>query len=403
MKKIFTNPRFISWAIGLASDRLGNSLYTVVLPLMVYHMTGSLGNMAAISVCQFAPRVFPGIYAGSLVDISNKKIIFFVSLIAQFVLSLSMALLYSIDLLNFPLLCLFAASLSVFFEISRTAEMTLVPVMFAEERVDATTVLASVHTAMFMIGPFLGALMLKFFGYPSLLVINAFTYFVPLLMSRWTKIPSINPLQGDHRGLRAKIILTNDSLIESFSVVSKSKSIQLLIMFITFVMLATGGLELLIIFYTKKELNVSDQFASLLYAMGAAGMFLGTLLVPVFKSMKRKNFLFITLFMIAAGVLMFQFKSMPALFMAQLLTFTGIFACSVTKDLVIQESAPPEMLGRISGLLRLINSSMISISMIFLTSLSSFLSFKEIAVVIILLVSVALFLSQHRQFSQNLN
>lgn len=73
LKKLLTNSRFIAWAIGLASDRLGNSLYTIVLPLMVYNMTASLSNMAVVSVCQFAPRVFPGIYAGSLVDISDKK------------------------------------------------------------------------------------------------------------------------------------------------------------------------------------------------------------------------------------------------------------------------------------------------------------------------------------------
>ncbi|MNG57891.1 enterobactin exporter EntS [compost metagenome] len=400
MKKILTNSRFIAWAIGLASDRLGNSLYTIVLPLMVYHMTASLGNMAIVSVCQFAPRVFPGIYAGSLVDISDKKILFFFALIAQLLISFAMAVLYSIDQLSFPLLCLLAALLSIFFEISRTAEMTLIPFMFAEDRADATTTLASVHTAMFMLGPLLGATMLKYFSYPALLSLNALTYVVPLLANRWTRIPSFQSPEYKSRNFREKLVLTNISLIEALSTVHKSKPLQLLILFILFIMLATGGLELLIIFYTKNTLHVSDQFASLLYAAGASGMFIGTLLVPVFRKMKRKLFLFITLIMIAMGVLMFQLGTLPALICAQLLTFTGIFACSVTKDLIIQESAPPAMLGRISGLLRLINSSMISLSTVFLTALSSVISFQQIAVIIILLVFIALVLSQHSQFSK---
>lgn len=363
-------------------------------------MTQSLSNMAIISVCQFAPRVFPGIYAGSIVDISNKKKIFFLGLIAQLLISLLMAVLYSINHLSFSVLCFLAAMLSVFFEISRTAEMTLVPVMFADDRVEATTILASIHTAMFMVGPLLGAAMLKFFGYPVLLLLNSLTYLVPLLLSRWTKIPSFQSTQLQGRGLCDKIIITNSSFVEALSTISKNRSLQLLILFIMFIMLATGGLELLIIFYTKNTLHVSDQFVSLLYAAGATGMFLGTVLVPVFKKMKRKLFLFMTLIMITAGVLMFQFASLPALIMAQLLTFTGIFACSVTKDLIIQESASPSMLGRISGLLRLINSSMISLSTLFLTTLSAFISFQQIAFIIILLVFVALILSQHNQFSK---
>lgn len=401
MKKLLHNPRFIAWTVGLASDRLGNALYAVVLPLMIYHMTASLENMAIVSICQFAPRVFPGIYAGSLVDISNKKNIFFISISAQLIISLALVVLYSSSYLSFPLLCFLAALLSIFFEISRTTEMTLVPVMFGEDRQDATTILASVHTAMFMVGPILGAIMLQYLDYSALLLLNAFTYVIPLFANRWTNIPSFQSPQHQSSGLVDKIFLTNKSLMEAFSTVSKSKSLQLLILFIMFIVLATGGLELLIIFYTKNTLGVSDQIVSLLYAAGACGMFFGTILVPAFKKVKRKLFLIVTLVMIIFGVSMLQFAAIPALVLAQIFIFTGTFSCSVTKDLIIQESAPPAMLGRISGLLRLINSSMISLSTLFLISLASAISFKHIILIIIFLVCIALVISQHDQFSKN--
>lgn len=183
-----------------------------------------------------------------------------------------MAILYSTDQLSFPLLCLFTALLSVFFEISRTAEMTLIPFMFAEDRTDATTTLASVHTAMFMLGPLLGATMLKYFSYPALLSLNALTYIVPMLANRWTRIPSLHSAEYKSRSFREKLLFTNTSLIEALSTVNNSKPLKLLILFILFIMLANGGLELLIIFYTKNTPHVSDQFASLLYAAGASGM-----------------------------------------------------------------------------------------------------------------------------------
>ncbi|WP_431224300.1 MFS transporter [Serratia sp. L9] len=399
MRTLIYNTRFTAWATGLAFDRLGNAMYTVVLPLMVYHMTASLQNMAIVSISQFLPRVFPGIYAGSIVDISNKKHIFFCSLLVQFAIGLTIAFLYSIDALPFALLCVLAAATSVAFEVSRTTEMTLVPALFAKDRVEATTALASIHTAMFMIGPIIGAVLLKYFSYTVLLLINALTYLAPLLANYWTKIPSMQAVEHQVKGLREKFVLTNLSLKESLVRVHQSKPLRLLIMFIICITLATGGLELLIIFYIKNKLGVSDQFASFMYAVSAGGMFLGSILVPVFKGMARKSFLFITLLMIAAGVMLFQYGSVPALLAGQLFTFMGIFACRVTQDLIIQESAPQAMLGRISGLLRIINSAMISLSTIFLTSLAAVLSFKYIALIIILMVLVALMLSQNPHFS----
>ncbi|MBS4431351.1 MFS transporter [Pectobacterium punjabense] len=399
MNSIFHNSRFTAWAIGLAFDRLGNAMYMVALPLMVYHMTSSLKNMAIVTVCQFLPRIFPGIYVGSMVDISNKKNIFFISLLLQCFIGIIIATLYSMQLLPFILLCILGAITSVCFEISRTTEMTLVPVIFAKERVKATTALASIHTAMFMVGPLLGALLLKYFSYTSLLLLNALTYLAPIVANYWTKIPSLQSVQHRTKGLREKLALTNHSLKESLATVRSSKALKLLMMFITCITLATGGLELLIIFYIKNRLHVSDQFASLMYAIGAVGMFLGSILVPLFRKIKRKIFLFITLLMIAGGISLFQIGSIPALISGQLLIFMGIFACSVTQDLIIQESAPPTMLGRISGILRIINSTMISLSTFFLTSLTAFLSFKYIALIVILLVLLALILSQNPHFS----
>lgn len=399
MKTIFHNVRFVAWATGLALDRLGNAMYLVVLPLMVYHMTSSLKNMAIVTICQFLPRVFPGVYAGSLVDISNKKNLFFIALLLQFFSGVAIAVLYLLQLLNFPLLCFFAALTSISFEISRTTEMTLVPAMFAQQRVEATTMLASLHTAMFMVGPVLGALLLKYFSYNVLLLLNALSYLAPLILNRWTKIPALQSAHHQTKGLREKLTLTNLSLKESFATVGGSITLKLLMAFIIFITLATGGLELLIIFYIKNRLQVSDEFASLMYALGAVGMFLGSCLVPVFRRLKRKSFLLITLLLMIGGIFLFQLETVPALMAGQVLIFMGMFACSVTQDLIIQESAPPEMLGRISGLLRIINSAMISLSTFFLTTLAASLSFQAIAVIVIGMILLALLLSQNQHFT----
>ncbi|HFO2533760.1 TPA: MFS transporter [Yersinia enterocolitica] len=403
MQTLFQNKRFVAWATGLACDRLGNAMYSVVLPLMVYHMTSSLKNMAIVTICQFLPRVFPGIYIGSVVDIFNKKNVFIIALIFQFLCSLAIAVMYSADMLHFGLLCLLAAATSIGFEFSRTTEMTLVPTLFAEQRVEATTVLASVHTAMFMVGPLLGALLLDYLNYSVLLLVNAFSSLAPLCANYWTRIPSNLFSAHIATGVRAKLTLTNDSLREAFHTIFFNKGLQFLMLFIITITLATGGLELLIIFYIKNRLHVSDEFASLMYAMGAAGMFCGSLLVPVFKKLARKTFLLVTLAMIASGIILFQSDSLWILLVAQWMTFMGIFACMVTQDLIIQECAPAGMLGRISGLIRITNSAMIALSTLFLTSLAAILNIKVVFIIVFLIVLVALVFTRNRHFSASQN
>ncbi|CDG21525.1 putative membrane protein [Xenorhabdus poinarii G6] len=399
MTTIFQNRRFIAWATGLAIDRLGNAMYMVVLPLMVYHMTSSLKSMAIITACQFIPRVFPGIYVGSIVDISSKRRIFFFALIFQFAIGVLTAILYSLDALPFLLLCVFAAATSVGFEVYRTTEMTLIPIMFTDQRIEATTILASIHTAMLMGGPLLGAVLIKYFSYSILLILNAITYLAPLLASIWSKIPDINSTELKAHSARTKLTLTHNALREALSTVYQSKPLRLLLLFIICVTLATGGLELLIIFYIKNQLNLSDRFASVMFAVGAAGMFTGSLLVTLLKRLVRKKFLLIVLITTGTGIWFLQSATLTTLIIGQFLTFVGIFACSVTQDLMIQESAPTAMLGRISGLLRIVNSATIAASTFCLTWLASLLSFPFIALIVIVIMFVALALSQNPHFS----
>ena len=397
MKALLQNSRFIAWTTGLAFDRFGNAMHAIVLPLMVYNMTSSLKNMAIVSVFQFLPRVFPGIYIGSIVDISNKKKTFFLALLFQFSITLGIAFLYSIDSLPFILLCVLASATSICFEVSRTTEMVLIPTLFAENRVEATTILASVHTAMFMAGPVFGALILQYSSYTPLLLLNALTYLAPIVANRWTKIPSLQPEQQT-KNLKEKFLLTNFYLKDSLITIRDNPTLKLLLIFIACIAFATGGLELLIIFHMKDNLNVSDQFASLMYATGIAGMFLGSLLVPAFIHIERKSFIIITLLMMISGSVLFQHGSTPAIIGGQLLIFMGIFACNVTQEILIQECAPPAMLGRISGLLRMVKHAMIPLSTIFLMSLAAVLDFKYIMLVVMLIILMALLLSQSSHF-----
>lgn len=399
MPNILKNRRFNAWAIGLAIDRLGNSMYMIVLPLMVYHMTSSLENMAIITACQFIPRIFPGIYAGSIVDISNKRHIFFFALTFQFVIGTLTAILYSLDTLPFLLLCLFAALTSIGFEVYRTTEMTLIPIMFSDQRVEATTILASIHTAMLMGGPLLGAILIKYFSYSALLIFNALTYLAPILASIWSKIPEIISTNLTTQKTTKKLTLTHQALREALTIVYQSKPLRFLLLFIIFVTLATGGLELLIIFYIKNQLNLSDQFASIMFAVGAAGMFTGSLLVTFLKQLTRKMFLLLVLIITGSGILLLQFATLPTLIIGQFLTFLGIFACSVTQDLIIQESAPTAMLGRISGLLRIVNSATIAASTFCLTWLASLINFSTITLIVLSVMLIALALSQSSHFS----
>lgn len=375
--EIFSDKRFIAYAVGLAIDRLGSAMYFTVLPLLSYQLTGSFFNMALVTICQLLPRIFPGIYAGAVVDIFNKYAVFKISLITQALLSLILVILFGLGDLNSFILCIIAFVISSAFQFSRTTEMALVPILFKENRVTATTYLASIHTAMFIMGPMLGALALVFLNYKYLILANSLTYLAPIIANKWTRIDAIYISTDSIKsmGFISKLKSTNEMLFDSILVVKNTDILMRLMLFSLLINVSTGGLQVFIIYYLKNTVNMTDEAVSLILGVSAIGMFISTLIVPLLERFSRLLVLFIAVGVLVVGLMSLQLQHFVFIALGQFLVAAAIFCCLVQQDLIVQENVTQEMLGRINGLMRVIVGISLPMSTIIINCLSDITSF----------------------------
>jgi len=349
-KSLWFDKRFLAYALGLCIDRFGNAVYSVVLPLLAYSMTKSFINMGIMAICQFFPRIIFGFIAGPLIDRSKKRNILFKALIFQSFCSLLIAFLFQGSILEMWMLYAMGALLSIGFEFSRTAEISVVPSMFGDQRVEAITSLATIHTIMFIAGPMIGGVLLQFTSYGTLLWINSLSYLGPILFCFWSQIPNTKMVSRE-KGFQSVL----DDMKEGFQFIRDSFVLKKILLVTLFNGAATSGIQTIILFYVKDYLSLSDSQTGLVLAVDGIGMFVGSLLVGRLKLMDRGTFLQICLWLNLSGSLLFLWPSTGTLLIGQFLISMGTFSYLVSMDVIIQNLTPESMLGRVAGLFRLFN------------------------------------------------
>ena len=349
-KNLLSNKRFMAYATGLCIDRFGNAVYSIVLPLLAYHITKSFIDMGIMAICQFFPRIIFGFIAGPLIDRSKKRNILFKALIFQSFCSFLIALLYQSNSIQMWMLYAVGALLSIGFEFSRTAEISVVPIMFKEHKVDAITNLATIHTIMFIAGPTIGGLLLEITSYGTLLWINSLSYLGPIIFCIWSQIPN-EKIVTDSNGVKGVL----DDMKKGVQFIKENLFLKNLIILTLFNGAATSGIQTVILFYAKDHLSLSDGQTGLFFGIEGLGMLFGSLFVKKFKSIKREKFLQICLLLNLFASFLFLWPHTETLLLGQLLISMGSFSYLVSMDVIIQQLTPENMLGRVTGLFRLLN------------------------------------------------
>lgn len=382
---IWRNRRFQAYALGLMIDRLGNAFYAIALPLLMYHLTQSVTAMGLMAILQFVPRFVGGPLIGSVVDRFSRRRIIVAALLFQSLCSLLLAVLVQQESLPLWVLYLLGALTSIGFEFSRTAEIAVVPVMFGRQRVAATAALASIHTAMFMLGPVLAGILLSFSGYNTLFFLNAFTYLAPVILCIWSRIPDESNLGGINGFTQMK-----QAVAEGLVHIRRNPSLLALMQVTLLITLATGGIETMIIFHLKDNLGFSDTLVSYMLASSTLGMFLGTLVAGHVSWWERGQLLAFSLAAAIAGLILFLSARLVMMLLAQCILSMGIFSFSVLRDIIVQDLTPGHLMGRVGGLVRMLMHASLPLSTALLAAITEWYGISVTFIVIMGSLLIAL-------------
>lgn len=385
-KSIWFNPRFFVYASGNIINNFGNSFFTLALPLLIYDLTGSSIQMSLMMACELLPMLFSPLI-GAVVDRVSSRTIIFSSLSFQALCSAMIPLLYQSGHLQIWMLYLFGALLSFGGICLRTGQFVVVPYMFPERRIEASAALSTGFTITTIFGPFLAGWLLAMTSYGTLLWINSLTFFAPILLCIYTKIPnqkreSINrPAQILEDMREGLAYLKNDKLLLRFFIIMATATLA-----------GSGGFTI-IVYHFKYMMHLSDHLVSWFMIALGFGDFIGTLLPRRLMHINKMKLLTVFYLSSAIGSSLFLIPAWWIAPIALIASAIGGSAAGVCLNLQMQETVPLELLGRVSATNRAMLSTTATLSPILFGtvahSYSSYAAFGLMSVLYLLPTAIS--------------
>jgi MFS family permease len=261
------SPSFGYLFLATAGSAFGTYLAAIALTVEVYDLTQSGVWVAALLIADFLPIVLIGLLLGPLVDrLSRRRLMIFSDLVRFGVF----AALPFVDTAT-GVICLAA--------ISGVATGFFLPAVYAglpnlvpdEELANANSLLGTVETLAWMIGPVVGGLMLTAWGTTVPYTVNAITFLVSAVLV--ARIP-----EGL---LRSKDSLTRGhwrDVADGVKLVVTARPLRTVLVVWTVVLVGAGAINVAEVVFAKDTLDAGDLGFGVIVAASGVGLAIGSFL-----------------------------------------------------------------------------------------------------------------------------
>ncbi|MNB67408.1 putative bacilysin exporter BacE [compost metagenome] len=172
---------FPSLWLGHLISFLGSSVTMVILPVLVYSLTGSTTTMGIVMAAYMLPNVLMLPFAGHIVDRSDRVSVMLLTDILRFVIMTGTAVLSLTGTLSIPLLLLLMAGYGLLDGLFQPAYAAVRAVVFTPDiRIAANSLSQITMQAVRLIGPALGGLLITHWPPGIGFGLDAFTYLLSL-------------------------------------------------------------------------------------------------------------------------------------------------------------------------------------------------------------------------------
>ncbi|GHJ37217.1 MFS transporter [Streptomyces sp. TS71-3] len=367
--------RFLVFAAGNAANNVGEALYATALPLLAYHLTGSLTVMAWLAAAvPVSDLLAPAL--GAWADRRGVRGLVVQGLLVQAGAALAMNLLLAGGHSAPWLLFLCALVLESGGLAYRTGWMTGVPAQFPASPTRARGTLNSLFLATTLAGPLLVAALLPWVGYQGLLWLNLPTFFAPLAVwaagirpaaTRRDAAPAsppgaagpaekprrTSPWQRIRRADRASA--PPSRIRDGWDAIRQDKRISVMLVADMVLQAVCGtGLTALIVYDLRHGWSLTGQQAGLAIAAMNVASLVGNLLVSQRRRLRPFRPMTLGVAARSAALVLMVVPVWPAFMFAVVLGALGQGAVMATVVMARVRYLPPGVLGRASGLIWLL-------------------------------------------------
>ncbi|RNB87501.1 MFS transporter [Brevibacillus fluminis] len=337
-----------SFAILLASAfllNIGNKIYELVLPLMMYDITHSSVAMASMRTAELLPNLLFGMLIGVVVDRVNKKRWVLLMIAVQACLLLSLVGLAQAGIPFLPVYYLIGFLLMTFNYGYFNAQISLTKLCVPSDRLTAANAkLTFAETFVGIMGPAVSSLVLLLAHIHDGLLITAGLYVISLFLMRTLKVQEPVPL-APHGSFIA-------DLREGWTMFRANRMLVMMTVFVVLLNCTMTVVNTTMIFYAKDELHLSSSALALTLSSAGAGGLLGSICAKRLRDSMGLGKLFGASFIGNGLSFLGLYASNGPLLMIPALILGG-FATAVYTVSVYTfrlEQTPAPLMGRIGGI-----------------------------------------------------
>lgn len=341
---LYRNKNFtILYSITILST-FGSTIYTFILPLLIYDLSQSALAMSTMRIVDFLPNVLLGMLAGAIVDRVNRNRMITYGGLLKVLLSVFLTFVIYLNAVELWHLYLLGFLISTVSYTVGNATHAIIPQLFDKAwMTDIQAKFSFVNTLVSIIGPSLAGALLLLIAYDHLMIV----YTVSLLVI-WIISLFIDQTPTPERLKRQSLL---EDMKEGIQELFGNKQLLTPTISILFVNLATSLIIGVLVFYVVDILGETKEQLGLMYSIAALGGLIGARLINPLRKRWTRGSIYIGLHAIDAFVLVLFFFATTWWQLGILLAFRS---CTTVITNIIylavrQESTPNHLLGRVAG------------------------------------------------------
>jgi len=332
---------------GQLLSNMGSSVSMLLIPLIVYKLTGSALNLGITSAAEFVPYLLFGLVIGAYVDRLHRRAVMIVSDLLRAAVIASVPVLYAAGALHVWWIYVVGFLSSVLVIFFSNSESTAIPALVGrDDLVRANGRITASYSAMGVLGPLIAGAMVSVLHPAVAMSIDAASFAVSAATLALIRTSFDAAPEHERRRVREDVAEGLRYVLGNPVLRSISAMMALINLFATSIVYSQT------VYLAKAHLGADDGQVGLLYAAGGAGVVCTGLLAGRLR--RHLSFGQAALGgLMASGAAMLLLAAVPNLWFG-LAAWAAVAGCGTLLDIntmsLRQAISPPAMLGRVMSI-----------------------------------------------------
>ncbi|WP_175640422.1 MFS transporter [Metabacillus schmidteae] len=344
---------------GQTISNLGNQIYLIALPWLVYELTHSSFDMGTISAIMALPDLLFALIIGTIIDRYNRKRILWIASFIQLIIVLIIPILFITNMLEIYHIYITGFLYSSATLIFITCYRSCIPDLTDEDSlVEVNSLIQLSLTLIKMIGPLLAGIIIANFGIVEGFMVDAFTYFLLIICIFNTKLPK--------EKVRKRNTFFFDDLKNGITFTLGSKILRYLIWLVLIVNIGMSIALSLMVFHLRGDGNLSANQVGYVYSISGIFSLGFTLFAPkIARKMGSMSAISLACMISGLGLLFIPFTQNIILkgITLGLITGGGTLG-AIYINSMLQKQVPSEYLGRVFATTQMISRVSVPLALV---------------------------------------